>query len=55
MSPRAGIADPIPAPPTPDAVRAIDWATVAAALDAQGCATVGPLLTADQCAALAAL
>jgi len=35
-------------------VAALDWSVVAAALDAQGCAVVGPLLGADECAALAA-
>ena len=35
-------------------IAAIDWAAIAAALDAYGCATTGPLLTADECAALAA-
>ena len=34
-------------------IEAIDWARIAANLDAQGCATTGPLLTAEQCAALA--
>jgi hypothetical protein len=35
-------------------VAALDWAGVAAALDAHGCATTGPLLTTGECAALAA-
>jgi hypothetical protein len=35
-------------------VAALDWTAVASALDAQGCAVVGPLLDAAQCAALAA-
>jgi hypothetical protein len=34
-------------------IEAIDWARIAANLDAQGCATTAPLLTAEQCAALA--
>ena len=34
-------------------VTALDWADVAAQLDAYGCATTGPLLTPAQCAALA--
>jgi uncharacterized protein len=34
-------------------IEAIDWARIAADLDAQGCATTGPLLTAEQCAELA--
>ena len=33
-------------------IEAIDWARIAANLDAQGCATTEPLLTAEQCAAL---
>jgi uncharacterized protein len=32
---------------------ALDWASVAAALDADGCATTGVLLTADECASVA--
>jgi uncharacterized protein len=55
MSPRAGTADPISAPSATDAVRAINWVTIGAALDVHGCATIGPLLAPDQCAALAAL
>jgi uncharacterized protein len=35
-------------------IAALDWAAIAAALDAYGCATTGPLLTADECAALTA-
>jgi hypothetical protein len=34
-------------------VAALDWNQVAADLDAHGCATTGPLLTPDECAALA--
>jgi uncharacterized protein len=34
-------------------VEAIDWTRIAAHLDTQGCATTEPLLTAEQCAALA--
>jgi hypothetical protein len=45
-------------PPAHDAlparVAALDWPAIAAALDAQGCATTGPLLTTQECAALAA-
>ena len=45
-------------PPAQDAlparVAALDWPAIAAALDAQGCATTGPLLTTQECAALAA-
>ncbi len=35
-------------------IAALDWAGIAAALDANGCATTGPLLDANACAALAA-
>lgn len=35
-------------------IAVLNWAAIAAALDAYGCATTGPLLTADECAALAA-
>jgi len=45
-------------PPAQDAlparVAALDWPAIAAALDAHGCATTGPLLTTQECAALAA-
>jgi hypothetical protein len=34
-------------------VEALDWTAMAAALDQQGCATTAPLLTADECSALA--
>jgi hypothetical protein len=34
-------------------VAALDWASIAAQLDAYGCATTGPLLTSQQCADLA--
>jgi len=34
-------------------VAALDWAAMAADLDSQGCATTGPLLTPDECGALA--
>jgi uncharacterized protein len=43
---RAGIADRI---------AALDWARIAADLDARGVTSTGPLLTADECAGLAAL
>jgi hypothetical protein len=36
-------------------VDAIDWAKIAGDLDAQGCAVIEQLLTAEQCTALAAL
>ena len=35
-------------------VEALDWSAMASGLDAQGCAVTGPLLTAEECAALAA-
>jgi uncharacterized protein len=34
-------------------VAVLDWAIIAAALDAHGCATTGPLLTGGECAQLA--
>ncbi len=37
-----------------DRVAALDWPALETALDQHGCATTGPLLTADECAALAA-
>lgn len=36
-------------------IGALDWAAIAAGLDARGCATTGPLLDPGQCDALAAL
>ena len=36
-------------------VHTLDWSRLSADLDAHGCAVTGPLLTADECAALAAL
>lgn len=49
-----------PSPITPpasiaDRVAAVDWDTVRATLDAVGAASTGPLLSADECAAIAAL
>jgi hypothetical protein len=40
---------------TPAPLDAIDWNAAAATLDERGFAVVGPLLSADECAALAAL
>jgi hypothetical protein len=40
-------------PPIPERVAALDWKTIAADLDDHGCATTGPLLSAEECAALA--
>jgi uncharacterized protein len=37
----------------PAPIAALDWASIAAQLDAYGCATTGQLLTSQQCAALA--
>jgi hypothetical protein len=34
-------------------VASLDWAAMAASLDTHGCVTTGPLLSADECAALA--
>jgi Oxygenase, catalysing oxidative methylation of damaged DNA len=34
-------------------VKALDWATISAELGAHGCATIGPVLTAEECAGLA--
>ena len=36
-----------------DRLAALDWAGVAAQLDRHGCATTGPLLTAEECVSLA--
>jgi hypothetical protein len=36
-------------------VGALDWSAIAGELDAHGCAVIGPLLTSDECEALAAL
>lgn len=44
-----------PHAPIADAVAALDWATIAAELDARGVAVIGQLLGAEACAALAAL
>jgi hypothetical protein len=38
--------------PISDRVAALDWAAIAVGLDAHGCALTGPLLTAQECAAL---
>ena len=53
---------PSPRPSSPEGgegalaarVAALDWSAVASALDAYGCAVVGPLLDAEACGALAA-
>ena len=43
-----------PAMAVAERVAALDWARIAADLDAHGCAVTGTLLTPDECAALAA-
>jgi hypothetical protein len=42
-----------PSSEIPQRAAALDWSAIASALDAHGCATTGPLLTPDECAALA--
>lgn len=37
-----------------DRVAALDWESIVAELDDQGCATIGPLLTPEECRSLAA-
>ncbi len=39
--------------PAEQRVAALDWDRIAADLDARGCASAGPLLTLDECAAIA--
>ncbi len=39
--------------PVAERVAALDWKAIAADLDDHGCATTGPLLTGEECAALA--
>jgi uncharacterized protein len=43
---------PAPAPALASKIAALDWARIAAELDAHGCATTPALLDAEQCAAL---
>lgn len=43
---------PQPMPEIADRVAGLDWPGVTAALDTYGCATTGPLLSPDECAAL---
>jgi hypothetical protein len=43
-----------PAPDVAERVAALDWKATAESLDAYGCATTGPLLAPEDCAALAA-
>jgi uncharacterized protein len=40
--------------PLPSRIASLDWPRIASDLDAHGCARTGPLLTAGECAALAA-
>jgi hypothetical protein len=58
MPSHARIADPISAqcaqPAAVQVLTGLDWAAIGAALDADGCAVIGPLLGGNQCAALAA-
>ena len=42
-------------PAVAERVAALDWSAVAGELDAHGCAVIGPLLTSDECEALAAM
>jgi uncharacterized protein len=51
----ASSADPAPQPPLAARLETIDWASVSADLDAQGCAVIERLLSPQQCLALAAL
>lgn len=39
--------------PLPDRIATLDWVAIGAELGAHGCATTGPLLTAEECDALA--
>jgi hypothetical protein len=39
----------------PNRIRRLDWQRLSSDLDAHGCAVTGPLLSVDECAALAAL
>ena len=51
---RAPTSAPVP-PGIATRVAGLDWADLAAALDAHGCATTGPLLTAEECMTLRGL
>jgi uncharacterized protein len=46
---------PVDPPPLAQRVAGLDWPRIEADLDAQGYATTGPLLTAEECRALAGL
>jgi len=53
---RTAECEPAPMPPARSLaipIEAIDWARIAADLDAHGCATTGRLLSAQQCTELA--
>jgi hypothetical protein len=41
-------------PPLSERIMALDWAEMSEELDSHGCATTGPLLTAEECAELVA-
>jgi uncharacterized protein len=43
-----------PSEPIADRIAALDWAAIMSALDTYGCATAGPVLTPQECAALKA-
>ena len=43
------------APPLDQRIRRLDWSRIAGELDEHGCATVGPILTERECAALIAM
>jgi hypothetical protein len=45
---------PVAAPLLSERIMALDWAAMSAELDSHGCATTGPLLTAEECAELVA-
>jgi hypothetical protein len=45
-------ARPVAAPLLSERITALDWAAMSAELDSHGCATTGPLLTAEECAEL---
>jgi hypothetical protein len=45
-------ARPVAAPLLSERIMALDWAEMSGELDSHGCATTGPLLTAEECADL---
>jgi uncharacterized protein len=54
VSPQAGRGEEPNGTALPLRVASLDWSRIAADLDTHGCAVTGPLLAADECAALAA-